>query len=41
MTLLWLMVALSLAAGGPQVPQDLREQVRSAERAFAKTNPGP
>ena len=37
MTLPWLMVAASLAAGGLHVPQDLQEQVRSAERAFAKT----
>ena len=37
MTLPCLMVAVSLVAGGLHVPQDLQEQVRSAERAFAKT----
>ena len=37
MALPCLMVAASLAAGGLHVPQDVQEQVRSAERAFAKT----
>ena len=39
MMLLCLMMAASIAngVGGPPLPQDLQEQVRSAETAFAKT----
>jgi ketosteroid isomerase-like protein len=37
MTLLWLMWFASLGDGGRALPQELQEQVRSAERAFAQT----
>jgi len=37
MTLLWILIAAPFATGGVPVLQDLQEQVRQAEQAFAKT----
>jgi ketosteroid isomerase-like protein len=37
MILLWMMMVVQLASGSPSTPQELREQVRQAEEAFART----